>query len=169
MFLLKRIIFTALFCIFSLIFASCSEIATLKPAVKRIGFTAQTEWEGEKYEITAETDGEMNVFFTFKSPERIKDTKLSFSGDFVTYYYLELEEKFLINDFPLDTPCNIIYTCLKDASKENALVKQAENLYYTESRIENENYKLSLGGSGLPIKISNKENNIYFKGVTLLN
>lgn len=166
---MKKFLVTAMSLVLLIIFTSCSEISQPEPIVKKIGFTAETIWEGEKYKITAETDGEMNIFFTVSSPERISDYKFSFSGDFVKFNYLELKEEYEISDLPSPTPCSVIYHTLLNASKNDAKISESGDKYFTETEIGDTEYRLLFGESGLPYEISSDNNSILLKNISILN
>lgn len=163
---MKKVLFPILVL---LILCSCNTNTKINPIVKEIKFTAQTLWDSTEYTLDTETDKNLKTTVTVTSPEKIRNLKFIFSGDVVFLYYLDLEHKISLNELSVDSPLRILFEGLKSASKENAVISE-NGTYYIKFSVDNTEYKLFFSETGLPQKIAdNRESNIIFKNVTILN
>lgn len=157
--------------VFVLSLCSCKTGSQVKPTVKQISFTAEAVWDKTEYQVSAVTDGDLETEFTVISPEKIGNLKLTFSGDTVKLYFLELEHETQITCLPEGSPVRVIYEALKSADSENLKVYSENNKYFIRYNIGDTDYRLVLAETGLPLEITDKngENRILFKDVTILN
>lgn len=138
-----------------LLFCSCAQKSKLKPISDSFAFTAIAKWDNTEFEIDTAVYSEETVF-TIKSPEKIRNLKLAFSGDSVNLYYLGLEKSFNISQIEPSSPVRIIYEGLSCAKDENSEITKKETEYFLKYSVANNQYLLYFSETGLPIKITDK-------------
>lgn len=155
-----------LFCVF-LIFlftTGCkSKTENIKPIKNNISFDCSISFYNETYEckVTNKKATNFNLKFTF--PESINGLEYTIKNSKISSTYKGIEYKTSIENYPPQNLANFIYSVLY--SKNDEVFEENNNFY-----IEDENYKLYVGLTGLPIKITEKSNtiNITIKNASLL-
>lgn len=133
-----------------LLLCGCAGETTVKPVTKGITFQCEAVYYNESYECQCDVqqNGDMSVRFTW--PADIEGLEFSFSKNGVKAHFKELE---YINDKVVfeNTVASLIYDVL---SQEEVTVLEQDDVFYIEGVNKDFEYKLQLGATGLPIKIT---------------
>ncbi len=135
-----------------LIFAGCKGGTNLTPQTKGITFNCDVTYYNEVYECKGETDQNGGMVIEFISPDDIKGLKFTFTKSGVTSSFKDTEYKAQKIVFE-NAVATFIYEVLTNPNTE---VFKEDDVFYTEGVTDNFEYKLHLGGTGLPIKITTR-------------
>ncbi len=157
--------------VFSLIFVllllcGCKSQTKITPLKTGITFSATATYYNESYECDCDIqkNGDMTVQFTY--PAEIEGLKFVFSKNGVSVNFKEIEyitDKIIFEN----SVASLLYEVL---SNNNTRVYEQENVFYLEGANNDFEYKLELGETGLPIKITTKPDvaKIEFKNVKII-
>lgn len=156
-----------LFCvsfIFLLTLVGCkSEAKNIAPVTNNISFNCDVTFYNETYEckVTNTKSNNFNLKFTY--PESINGLEYIITDKKTTCVYKGIEYNLTSKNLAHQNIANFIYSAL--TSKNDKVFENDNNFY-----IKNDNFKMYLGQTGLPIKIID-ENKIYtviIKNATIL-
>jgi len=166
-FLLKKSSVLLAFILLLLTLSGCRANPEISAKTTEISFTALTSYNETDYEIDVSTTKNFDTEFTIKSPEELRNLKLTFSGDSVLYNYMELEYSANLSQLSEDSPFVVIYKGLCDSS-EGIVVEN--NRFYNEFTIGDKKYIIYFGQTGLPIDIETADGKKFaiFKSVSIL-
>lgn len=136
-----------------LLLAGCGiKNANIVPVTKGIAFDCNVTYYNEVYECKGKTDAKGNMVIEFLSPTDIKGLRFAFKEGSVTSSFKDTEYKAQKIVFE-NSVASFVYDVLANANAE--VIKQGD-LFYSEGVTDNFEYKLHLGGTGLPIKITTR-------------
>ncbi len=149
-----------------LLLCGCSNKTEIKPVKTGILFSAIATYYNETYECNCDIqkNGDMTVEFTY--PADIEGLKFKFSDNGVSVNFKEIEyvsEKIIFEN----SVASLIYEVMSGKSSE---VYESEDVFYIEGVNNDFEYKLEIGATGLPIKITTRPDiaKIEFKKVTVM-
>ena len=133
-----------------LLLCGCAGETKVEPVTRGITFNCEAVYYNENYECVCDVqkNGDMTVQFTW--PADIEGLEFSFTKNGVKAHFRDLE---YINDKVIfeNSVATLIYDVL---SMEEAIVLEEDDVFYTEGVSKDFDYKLQLGATGLPIKIT---------------
>lgn len=149
-----------------LLLTGCSATASnVKPCLKGISFGCDVTYYNETYECKGETDNNGGMVIEFISPDDIKGLKFTFtkSGVISSFKDTEYKAQKIVFENSVATFINEVLTA------ENAAVFKENDVFYTDGVTTDFEYKLEIGGSGLPIKITTRPDavEVVFKNVKI--
>jgi len=167
-FFLKKPIVIIFSTVCSFFLFGCKSNPPITAKITEISFNAMTFYNGNDYDIAVKTTKNLDAEFTIKSPEKLRNLKLTFSGDFVIYDFYDLSYKIPISNVPKESPFAVIYNSLKEA--ENGIFYENEK-YFCKYTQGDEKYTMFFSGTGLPLEIKSKSKEKFaiFNSVTVLN
>lgn len=139
--------------------------ANVIPKTRGITFTCEVTYYNEVYECKGKTDQNGGMVIEFISPDDIKGLKFTFTKSGVTSSFKDTEYKAQKIVFE-----NSVATFINEVlSSENNEVLKQDDVFYTEGVTDSFEYKLHLGGTGLPIKITTRPDavTVAFKNVKI--
>ena len=149
-----------------LLLCGCKSQTKITPLKTGITFSANATYYNESYECDCDIqkNGDMTVKFTY--PAEIEGLKFVFTQNGVSVNFKEIEyvsDKIVFEN----SVASLLYEVL---SKNNTEVFESENVFYLEGANKDFEYKLELGATGLPIKITTKPDvaKIEFKNVKII-
>ena len=140
-------------CAFLVIFTlcGCNKIAkNITPHTKGITFNAQATYYNECYECNVEIEQNGDTVITITEPNDIEGLIFSYKGNETLISYKGLEYK-TNNNSPEISVADFIYSVFQNPTGD--IIKDNDNLYI-EGKTKKNNYKLFLGATGLPLKIT---------------
>jgi len=153
------VIFCFLFLFLSLSLSSCNNKSPGVTAIASgLSFSAQINDNGLCYTLYVEIDEKNNTENEIISDSSLKGMKIIFneSDTVINYKELEIAPEWLPQNMHLDFIHSVFYDIKQ--KQQNPELKNGE--YVIEGKTEKYDYRLLLGGSGLPIKIEDKSNSI---------
>ena len=150
---------------------SCNTANTTKPFKENISFTLQGMWNNTEYSFYGKTQDNSKLILKILSPERFKDCEVILSGDNISFDYLGLKIEDSIFNLQPESPFRCLAKGFNTAfSEETQTVLKNDKIFFT-FKLNSTDYNFYFGATGLPIEISEKnENNfLQFKNVTILN
>ncbi len=147
---MKRII-SVLIILFAL--CGCTKgRADVDPVTRGISFSCDATYYNETYECDCEIQKNGDTTISFNYPEEVKGLNFTFSRNGVAANYNGIE---YINDKIVfeNSVAGLIYEVL---STTDDVVFEKDDVFYTEGVTDNFEYRLELGATGLPIKITTK-------------
>lgn len=163
---MRRLLLCSLLLLFFL--CACSSVSTVKPETENLAFTVVGVFDNIEYILSATTDDSSNLTLTVQNPENLANLKLCFTADTVKLNYLDLEKHISTESFGEYSFIRILYEGFLNASKTQSLEFQNDE-YFLDYKIENQNFRIYFGSSGLPLKIEGENTEIIIKGATILN
>ena len=136
-----------------LLLVGCGTSKTkVKPITKGIAFTCDVTYYNESYVCKGETDQNGETVIEFLSPDDINGLKFHFTKSGVTTSFKDTEYKApkIVFENSVATFINEVLTA------ENTAVFKENDVFYTDGVTDTFEYKLHLGGTGLPIKITTR-------------
>lgn len=128
----------------------CKGKAKITPVTKGISFSCIATYYNETYECDCDIQKNGDTSVEFKSPADIEGLKFTFSKNGVSVNFKEIQyvsEKIVFEN----SVASLIYETL---SKNQNEVFEQDDIFYTEGVNNDFEYKLQLGATGLPIKIT---------------
>lgn len=157
---MKRIL-SLTFSVIFILLCGCNNISPGIVAVTEgLSFIAKVDYNNEIYEFKVEITQKNKMIMQVLSPKRIENFVFEFSGDSVAFGLGDLKHKSQIDALPEISPASFIYSVFSDAAKHKTDIALKNNEYFIIGTAEKYEYKLFIGTSGLPIKITDSENNI---------
>jgi hypothetical protein len=136
-----------------MLLVGCGSAKTkVTPQTKGITFSCDVTYYNETYECKGETNDKGEMSIEFLSPEDINGLKFEFTQSGVTSSFKETEYKSQRIVFE-NSVATFIYEVL---SSENTDVFKENDRLFTEGVTDTFEYKLHLGGTGLPLKITTR-------------
>ena len=169
---MKKAITVIIAAICCLIFCSCNgNNNNIDLVTEGIAFTAKAEWDGTEYEIQSRITDESHAEFTVASPERIRNLKLTFSGDAVYMECDGLKYETAVCDIPQSSVFRVIYEIFSQISRPDTEIKEEDGNYFAKYSCPDGDYKIYFAVTGLPLMISSdiETRNIIIKSCTILN
>lgn len=157
---MKKLLFFILLGVFLTLCGCDNANSGVSAITGELKFSAKIEYNDETYEFDVEIPESSKTIMKAVSPKRIKDNVFEFSGDKVSVRLGELEYKTSPRNLPNVSPVRFIYEVFENAEKNKNNVTLKNNEYFISGKTENYEYTLFIGNSGLPIKITDKKNNI---------
>ncbi len=155
------------FCIGCSGFIKSSDVTAITSG---LSFTAEISHSDNTYiyDVTINKNGSTEM--KPKNADSTIGTDYLFDGNTVTYKYDNLEYSSKISAIPKSSYADFIYTVLKETAKQKSKVKSKNNQYYLEGKTDKYDFLIYFGGSGLPLKIIDKNKNlsVILKNVVLL-
>lgn len=158
---------------FCLLFTGCNgynKSSAVTVVTTELSFIAKLNYMNNSfdYSVTINENGDTAMKYISNSGEI--GTDYIFQKDTVTYCYNSLEYKTDISSIPSSSVADFIYIVFReiDGLKNNVCYKNQQ--YYIKSETDKYKFKIILGQTGLPIKItdSQKEISVEIKKPTLL-
>lgn len=155
---MKRI-FSFLVCSLILInLCGCKSNSGVAAIVSDISFKAEADYGGKKLEYAVKIDSAGNT-----ETEILKDGKPSgfkvWNDGVNTVFTLDgIEYKTSLSSLPEGIIIDLFYICFKDAAGKP--VKAGENSFLVEGKTDKYNYEITLGETGLPLKLTESNLNI---------
>lgn len=154
---MKKIFCISLVFIF-LLFCGCKKSPDVTIVTEGLEFTAEADFYGEKYIFDVKTVSDSHIIFKALSPEKIKDTVFEFKENTLEVKYGALSYKTSVSDLPCDSVVKFIYCNLTEIG--NKSIEFYNNEYYAETETCGIKCKTYFSEMGLPLKISDSENQI---------
>lgn len=148
-----------------IVLSGCSARANITPQTKGITFGCDVTYYNEVYECKGETSENGDTVIEFITPDDINGLKFKFTDKGVTVNFKDTELKSQKIVFE-NSVASFIYTVL---NSENTDVINENDLFFAEGVSGDFEYKLELGGTGLPIKITTRPDavEVVFKNVKI--
>ena len=148
-----------------LLLCGCKGKAKITPVTKGISFSCIATYYNETYECDCDVQKNGDTSVEFKSPADIEGLKFTFSKNGVSVNFKELQyvsEKIVFEN----SVSSLIYDVISESEKE---VFVQDDVFYIEGVNNEFEYKLQLGATGLPIKITTRPDiaQIEFKKVKI--
>ena len=148
-----------------IILCGCKSTAKITPVTRDITFVCEANYYNETYKCKCdvEKNGDTTIEFTY--PADIEGLRFAFSKNGVSVNYRELQyisEKIVFE--------NSVASLINEAlSLTDTEVFEENDVFYTEGVNNEFEYKLQLGATGLPIKITTRPDiaQIVFKKVKI--
>lgn len=134
-----------------LLLTGCNQLAkNITPHTRGITFNADISYYNENYECEVEIEQNGDTIISLTAPQDLKGLSFSYKGDQVLITYNGLEYK--CDDFsPENSVADFIYSVFQ--CETNDVIKNDDNLYI-EGKTQSQSYKLFIGATGLPLKIT---------------
>ena len=139
-----------LLCIFSLLLlVGCTKSAEIKPITRNISFTGEMTYYNEYYELSCEIDQSGNMEIGFTQPEELNALNFKIENG-------EIKSEFKGISYDFSDPhktafIDFIYTVFK---ADSPTVYEKDDEFFIKGSYDGGEYKMFLGASGLPIKIT---------------
>ncbi len=149
---MKKLLFSVLAVIMIVSNTGCSnKSSVVTPVTTGLSFTSQISFNDTeiKCETVIEKDGKTT--FTVITPDEIKGLTFAFGSGNATASYKGLEYKFS-GELSEYNAVNMVYKVLENADENSVIMK--DDAYIIRGSIDNIDYALQLGATGLPIKIT---------------
>ncbi len=137
----------------------------ITPITHGISFDCEATYYNEKYECQVDIENNGNTEIAFISPAEIEGLKFKFSKNGVSVNFDEIE--FISQKIVFE---NSVASFINEVlSAENSEVLKENDVFYTEGITDDFEYRLELGATGLPIKITtdSKAVEVLFKNVKI--
>lgn len=143
----------------------CKGKAKITPVTKGISFSCTATYYNETYECDCDVQKNGDALIEFKTPADIEGLKFTFSKNGVSVNFKETQyvsEKIVFEN----SVASLIYDVLSEGENE---VFEQDNIFYTGGVNNDFEYKLQIGATGLPIKITTRPDiaTIEFKKVKI--
>ena len=125
-----------------------------------LSFTALVEYKNEEYEFKVTIPKDSVMTAEIISPKRIKGSIFEFSNSNLLFRCDDLEYKTSLQNLPENFPVGFVYSVFCDIAEKSQQVQIQNDQHFISGKTQNFNYKLLLGNTGLPIKITDNKNNI---------
>lgn len=144
-----------------------SKAENIKPITNNVSFDCNITFYNEDYDCKVTNTKNNEITLKFSSPENINGLEYIITKDKITSVYKGIEYESRIESYPPQSIAKFIYTVL--CSENNKVLEQNDN-FFVEGKTKDYNYKMHLGQTGLPIKITEKNNSItvIIKNATIL-
>ncbi len=144
----------------------CKSQTKITPLKTGITFYANATYYNESYECECDIqkNGDMTVEFTY--PTEIEGLKFVFTKNGVSVNFKDIE--YVSDNIVFENSvASLLYEVL---SKNKAEVFESDDVFYIEGVNNDFEYKLELGATGLPIKITTKPDiaKIEFRNVKII-
>ena len=131
--------------------SGCNGIANnITPHTKGISFIAEVTYYNECYECDVAIEQNGDTVITLTQPDDIEGLTFNYKGNQVAISYKGLEYKTDLSS-PENSVANFLYSVFQNPSKD--VIKNNDNLY-VEGKADSHSYKMFLGATGLPLKIT---------------
>lgn len=155
---MKKIISVLIGLFMILTLGGCKTAGELKPILTDISFCA--EIENSEAQILINENGVMTAEII--SPESLEGLVLKLEDNGITAEYKGLKYDYPENLHPDAMQISLLYRAFRDADKNNSNVISENDGCY----IKGKDYKLLLGGTGLPLSLEIKDGDkILFKNI----
>lgn len=140
----------------------------VKIITSELSFLAETEKNNIKSEYFVEIKKDKTIISVI-NPENIKGTKFIFSEKGCEISYKEITSKFIPDKSDENFIPQLIYNTFLKANDRKTEILSENKQTYLSSKIENLEFRLYLGNSGLPLKLIFPETNteIIIKNATI--
>ncbi len=154
-----------LFCLINILgflfLCGCNNnIADATAITEGISFTAEIEIADENYIFDVRIPQKSKMILKATAPKIINETVFEISGTQMKISCGELSYTASLSDLPENSPIRFISYVFSDASLKKNEVNFKENTYFICGKNEIYDYKLYLGTTGLPIKITDSKTNL---------
>ncbi len=129
----------------------CSAVhSKVKPVTSGISFSCEAVFYNEVFLIDGTVEKNGDTFIKFNSPAQIEGLKYTYTANGVSVNFNEVE---YIADKKIfeSSLSNFIYEVLKNKDTQ-VLIK--DDVFFIKGKADNFEYKLELGATGLPIKLT---------------
>lgn len=150
-----------LFCLLFLICIFCSGCKNKSPGVtpitSELSFDTEIEYLGEteKYSVVFETDS-VSVFCQSTGVNTV------FKDDTATFSFDSISHETKIENLPKELIIDLFYE-MKTGIEKTSDIKLKNNEYYIDFKTDKYNFSICFSQTGLPLKITEKNNGIYFE------
>ncbi len=148
------------------LFTGCNGSNTkVKPILRGISFLCEVTYYNEVYEFEGDVQSNGDTVISFKSPSEIEGLKFSFTKNGVMANFNEIEYVSQNKVFE-NSAASFVYEVLWSADSE---VLKEDDVFYTQGVTDEFEYRLELGQTGLPIKITTRPDAVcvIFKNVKI--
>ncbi len=148
-----------------LLLCGCKEVSKVVPITKGITFSCEATYYNEAYECNCDVQKNGDMTVEFVAPADIEGLKFTFSKNGISVNFKEIEyvsEKIVFEN----SVASLIHEALSQTDRE---VLEDADVFYIEGVNNEFEYKLELGATGLPIKITTRPDvaEIVFKKVKI--
>lgn len=149
---MKKLLFSVLAVIMIVSNTGCTnKSSVVTPITTGLSFTAQIGFNDTKTECKTVIEKDGKTTFTVMAPAEINGLTFVFSAGKATVNYKGLEYNFS-GELSEYNAVNMVYKVLENADKNSVIAK--DDAYVVRGNINNTDYVLQLGATGLPIKIT---------------
>lgn len=151
-----------------LLFTGCNSTkSNVKPINRGITFSCDVKYYNEAYECVGSINDDGETEVEFLSPKEIKGLKFTFADGSATANFQDIEytsQKIVFEN----SVATLIYDVLSSAKGE---AKEQDDVFFVEGVTKDFDYRLELGATGLPIKITTRPDaaEVVFKNVKIEN
>lgn len=138
----------------------------IKPILKGISFECDVTYYNENYSCKGDVEKNGNMVIEFVAPSELEGLKFTFSENGVLANFNEIE--YIASKMVFEnSAASLISKVLGDS--DSSVLKE-DDTFFIEGVADDFEYKLILGGTGLPIKITTRPDvaTIEFKNVKIL-
>ena len=128
----------------------------ITPICHSLSFNAEINYQNQPFEFSVTINDNGDTIIESKK----EGYSVEFSGKGVNFKYGDLVYKTELSALPDDFKLDLIHTVFSDISKNKPTVISKNDEYYVEGETEKYKFKVFLGLSGLPIKLTEDNNNI---------
>ena len=135
-----------------LLLCGCKAKAGITPVTRGITFLCEATYYNETYECKCEVQKNGDTAVQFTAPADIEGLKFIFTKNGVSVNFKEIEfvnEKIVFEN----SVASLIYEALM---QNDATVFEEDDIFFVEGVNNDFEYKLELGATGLPIKITTR-------------
>ncbi len=138
-----------LLCVFSLLLlVGCAQSTNIKPVTRSLSFIGEMTYYNEYYEINADIDKQGKMTVKFTHPEELKDLTFTMIDDTVTCEFQGITYQY--DDEHKSAALSFVYNAF---CEENPQVYEKDNQFFTKGNFNDNEYKMFIGQTGLPLKI----------------
>lgn len=152
-------VFSFLICSIILInLCGCKSNSEVEATVSDISFTAEADYGGKKLEYAVKIDSAGNTETEILKSGKPSGFKVLNDGVNTVFTLDGIEHKTSLSSLPEGIITDLFYICFKDAAGKP--VQADENSFLVEGNTDKYNYKITLGETGLPLKLTESNLNI---------
>lgn len=138
--------------LFSLIVLNtgCQKSSEVTAVTSGLSFKAEiiSDKNTTECNVTIPKDGSTEI--TVTKPKEISGLTISYNGN-RTFSYNGLKDK-VDGNLPVQSDTDLLYDIFSDAEKRE--IKKQNDAYFIKGKVAKTSYTMTLGGSGIPIKIT---------------
>ncbi len=137
----------------------------ITPVTRGISFSCEAIYYNENYECKGDIQSNGNTEITFTSPAEVEGLKFKFSKNGVSVNFKEIE--YISQKIVFE---NSVASFINEVlSAESSQVLSENDVFYTKGITDDFEYRLELGATGLPIKITTNSQavEVVFKNVKI--
>lgn len=147
---MKRLLYFLILFSLMVLNTGCKKSSEVTAVTSGLSFKAEiiSDKNITECNVTIAKNGSTEI--TVTKPKEISGLTISYNGS-RTFSYNGLTDKFDGN-LPIQSDTDLLYDIFSDAEKGE--VKKQNDTYFIKGKIDKTSYTMTLGGSGIPIKIT---------------